>query len=60
MDKENQKAIQKEERLFKERGKKVLAIIPLNLDGYIFEPQWTDWKQQHVTSRLAANFGIAQ
>ena len=56
VDKEIQKALQKEERLFKERGKEVLAIIPLNLDGYIFDPQWTDWKQQHVTSRLAANF----
>ncbi len=56
VDKELQKALQKEERLFKERGKPVLAIIPLDLDGYMFDPQWTDWKQQHVTERLAANF----
>ena len=56
VDKELQKALMKEKRLFQERGEEVLAIIPLNLDGYILDPQWTDWKQQHVTSRLAANF----
>ncbi len=56
VDKEIQKALQKVERLFKEHGKEVLAIIPLNLDGCLLDPQWTDWKQQHVTSRLAANF----
>ena len=59
VDKEIQKALQKEEQLWKERGKEVLAIIPLNLDGYLFSPEWKakqDWKEQHLTTRLAADF----
>lgn len=56
VDKEISKALKKEERLWKERKKQVLAIIPLNLDGYMFDAQWQDWKKQHVTDRLAADF----
>jgi TIR domain len=56
VDKEIQKALMKEEQLWKERGKEVLAIISLNLDGQMFEPQWQDWKQQHLKTRLAADF----
>jgi hypothetical protein len=56
MDKEISKALKKEEQLWKERGKQVLAIIPLNLDGYVFDPQWQDWKKQHLTDRVAADF----
>jgi TIR domain/Pentapeptide repeats (8 copies) len=56
VDKEIQKALMKEERLSKERGKEVLAIIPLNLDGYMLKLDWQNWKQQHVISRLAADF----
>ncbi len=56
VDKEVSKALKKEEQLWKERGKPVLAIIPLNLDGYLFDPQWQDWKKQHLTDRLAADF----
>lgn len=56
VDKEIQKALMKEEQLWKERKNRVLAIIPLNLDGYLFKPDWTDWKAQHLKERLAANF----
>ena len=56
VDKEISKALKKEERLWKERGKQVLAIIPLNLDGFMFEQKWDDWKRQHLTDRLAADF----
>jgi hypothetical protein len=57
VDNELQKALMKEERLSKERGETVLAIVPLDLDGYIFSEEWRrDWKYQHVNSRLAANF----
>lgn len=59
VDKEVQKALMKEEQLWKERGKETLAIIPLNLDGRLFSPEWRakkDWKEQHITSRLAADF----
>jgi uncharacterized protein YjbI with pentapeptide repeats len=56
VDKEVEKALMKEEKLSKERGKEILAIIPLNLDGYMFKPDWQDWKQQHLTSRMAPDF----
>jgi hypothetical protein len=56
VDKEIRKALAKEEQLWKERKKEVLALIPLNLDGFMFHATWTDWKQEHLTSRLAADF----
>ena len=56
VDQEVQKALMKEERLSKERGKEILALIPLNLDDHIFKPDWTDWKQQHLITRMAPDF----
>jgi hypothetical protein len=56
VDAEIQKALMKEERLSKERGRDMLAIIPLDLDGHMFNPQWQDWKKDIVTSRQALNF----
>ena len=56
VDKELSKALKKEEQLWKERGKQVLAIIPLDLDGYVLDPKWENWKRQHLTDRVACNF----
>ena len=56
VDKEVEKALLKEEKISKGRGKEVLAIIPLNLDGHMFWPGWQGWNQQHLTTRMAPDF----
>jgi uncharacterized protein YjbI with pentapeptide repeats len=56
LDKQVEQALMKEEKLSRERRKEVRSIIPLNLDGHIFLPDWQDWKQQHLTSRTAHDF----
>lgn len=45
------KALNKETRLWKERGEKVLALIPLNLDNYLFK--WKSSRASTLTDRHA-------
>lgn len=49
------KAIQKEKMLRKERQKKILALIPLDLDGYVLRG-WESGKKSVITSRMIADF----
>ena len=56
VDGEINRAFQKEAQIMKERGKKVLALIPLNLDGFLFSADYQRGKKAEITSRVAANF----
>jgi len=50
------RAFKKETKIMKERGKKVLSLIPLDLDGHLFSPDYRSGRQSEITSRVAANF----
>jgi uncharacterized protein YjbI with pentapeptide repeats len=56
VDDEITKAYEKEQVLMSDRGEKVLALIPLNLDGYLLSGGWRSGKASQIKSRLASDF----
>ncbi len=56
VDKEIITALEKEDELTRERGAKVRALVPLNLDGYIFSGEWQSGYRAEIRRRLAADF----
>ena len=56
MDNEIGTAFEKEQQLSTKRGKKVQAVIPLNLDGYLYSDDWKSGYRAQIRRRLAADF----
>ena len=56
VDNELDEIFNKERQLRKERGYRVTALIALDLDGYLFSPEYQSGKKQQIHSRLAADF----
>ena len=54
VDSEIDKAFVKEPTILKDRGDRVRALIPLDLDGYLF--RWQSGKASVIKERLAADF----
>lgn len=57
VEREIDKALQKEESLSREKKRKILALIPLDLDGHLFSA-WDGSRASVLRSRYAADFRL--
>jgi hypothetical protein len=48
--------LEKEGQLTRDRDQRVHALIPLNLDGYLFSEAWKSGYRAEIRRRLAADF----
>jgi hypothetical protein len=53
---EIERAFAKERRILEEQGREVLALIPLNLDGYLLSKEYTSPYKDQILSRHATPF----
>jgi uncharacterized protein YjbI with pentapeptide repeats len=56
VDGEINRAFQKEAQFMNEHGRKVVALIPLNLDGFMFGEACQSGKRAEIKSRVVASF----
>jgi hypothetical protein len=57
VEEEITKTLERERKLRSERGEKILKLIPLDLDGYLFSEQWDfGIHAREIRSRVAADF----
>ena len=55
VDKEIERALAKEQRLWQAEGRRAACILPLDLDGYLFDG-WRDSRSAELRNRVAADF----
>jgi hypothetical protein len=53
---EIESAFAKEQQIMKESSEEAVVLIPLNLDGYLFEDHCTNGKAIQIKTRMAADF----
>jgi hypothetical protein len=56
VDNEIETSFAKERQLMKERGRKTLSLVPLDLDGYVFSVDWKSGKREQLLSRIVGEF----
>jgi uncharacterized protein YjbI with pentapeptide repeats len=56
VDNEIDRTFQKERKLKKDLSRKTLALVPLDLDGYLLSGEWQSDKARKVLSRMVVDF----